>query len=313
MSAEDEGVFVGSGSFRVDRSRALEKLQQYQLEDAESFLLPWARCAVLLGADSIRVDKAGREVGMSFGGKALEPGTLKDPLQALFDEPADGDEACQHLAVGILAAQRLSPSAVRIGSGPGRLTELCVGLKGFRSPGRALEKLRSACSMLQIPLFLCGTRVSSLWEAARASGQCFVKGTLRGLLVAVPPRQSGRVHLYRHGVRAGEARADLSVPAVGHVNDDSFRLNASYSGVVHDMVLHYAVRQLEEHSSELLRRMLAADGEEAAVWLRHAASGLLSDLGKDSEDPVRRALWECPIALTVSGQWVSLASLWRQC
>ncbi|MFA5139240.1 MAG: hypothetical protein WC728_08400 [Elusimicrobiota bacterium] len=321
MGAEDEGVFIESGSFRVDRSRALETLKEHQLEDAESLLLPWARCAVLLGADSIHVDKDGRDVSMRFGGKALDPGVLKDPFQALFDEPAAEDEPARQLAVGILAAQRLSSSEVRIGSGPDRQTELGVSLRSFRAPRRALEKLRVACAMLEIPLFLCETRVSSLWEAAQASGQSFRKGTARGFLVDVPPRQSGRVHLYRQGVRVGETRADLSVPAVGHVNDDSFRLNASHSGVLQDMVLDYAVRQLEEHSSELLRRMLAvlsaaawsAEREQAAAWLRHTASGFLTDPEKDSADPIRKALWEAPLFETANGERVSLAELWRQC
>jgi len=34
---------VGSGSFKVDRQRALEKLKDFQLPDADMFLLPWIR------------------------------------------------------------------------------------------------------------------------------------------------------------------------------------------------------------------------------------------------------------------------------
>jgi len=37
---------VGSGSFKVDRQRALEKLKEFQLPDPDMFLLPWIRCAV---------------------------------------------------------------------------------------------------------------------------------------------------------------------------------------------------------------------------------------------------------------------------
>ena len=52
---EEEGTFVGSGSFRIDRARALEMLKAYQTGGAELFAALWVRNAVASSASEIRL------------------------------------------------------------------------------------------------------------------------------------------------------------------------------------------------------------------------------------------------------------------
>ena len=52
----EEGQLVESGSFKVDRAKALEKIIAYQLEKPGLFTLSWVRTAVASGANNISYD-----------------------------------------------------------------------------------------------------------------------------------------------------------------------------------------------------------------------------------------------------------------
>jgi hypothetical protein len=128
----DPGRFVESGTFRVDRARALEKLSRYQLPDPRHFVRPWLRAAVLQGASRIAVSgEEGRAV-LSFDGKPLEARLLEDPFSHLLEESeASAHEAGRMLAVGLLACLRLSPAEVELRSG---------GAAGGAPPERPIAK-----------------------------------------------------------------------------------------------------------------------------------------------------------------------------
>ncbi|HVE13562.1 MAG TPA: hypothetical protein VNI01_09230, partial [Elusimicrobiota bacterium] len=55
----EEGVFVGSGSFRVDRRKALELLRDKAVEDLAFCPRFWARAAVAGGATWVRAKGSG--------------------------------------------------------------------------------------------------------------------------------------------------------------------------------------------------------------------------------------------------------------
>lgn len=110
---------VASGTFLVDRARALRRLRDYQFEDPKAFLLPWIRCAVLSGATSVDARALGDGLIVRFDGKPLAAERLKQPYAALFEDEADG-ERYRHLAVGLLASLRLRPRHVAVTSGADR-------------------------------------------------------------------------------------------------------------------------------------------------------------------------------------------------
>ena len=126
----DDGELVESGTFRVDRQRALEKLKDFQLSDPTMFLLPWIRCAVASGATGIRltayeggwddhINTDGGLLKMSFDGRPFTEKELKDPYNCLFEETTQDNARNRNFAIGILSALRLNPSSVTVYSGIG--------------------------------------------------------------------------------------------------------------------------------------------------------------------------------------------------
>lgn len=148
---------VESGSFRVDREKALEKLERYQLADPWDFAAAWARLAVESGAQRVEVSGEAGASLLFFDGKPLPGSLLLDPVSALFGEDADGRGRL--LAVGLLALQKLAPATVELRSG-GRVW--LQGPEGDRTERSPEEP---------------GTRVRVAWQAAaaRESGQRFIQ------------------------------------------------------------------------------------------------------------------------------------------
>jgi hypothetical protein len=123
MDPSDSGdlpkdVHVGSGAFRVDRRRALEKLMRFQMPDAHLFLLPWVRAAVASGATRVWVSHEREGLEFCFDGLPWTAEELADPYRALFAEEEEARSRARNreLAIGILTALRLQlpPKAIAI-------------------------------------------------------------------------------------------------------------------------------------------------------------------------------------------------------
>lgn len=177
--ADDE--FVESGSFRVDREKALTKLAKYQLADPWDFAAAWARLAVESGAQKAEVSNEEGASLLRFDGRTLPGGLLLDPVSALFNEDPDGRGRL--LAVGLLALQKLGPASVELRSG-GRIWQ--QGPVGGRTE-RASEEP--------------GTRVRIVWEIAKApeAGARFIQEfkavlALANLEVVIEGLSLGRRH-----------------------------------------------------------------------------------------------------------------------
>src|SRR5262245_463167 len=109
---------VASGSFRVDRQRALEKLKDFQLPDPDMFLLPWIRCAVASGATRVTMDLDSAEI--RFDGRGFMREELTDPYACLFDESAPPRN--RQLAYALLATLRKSSLVLTSGRSGERLS-----------------------------------------------------------------------------------------------------------------------------------------------------------------------------------------------
>lgn len=269
MAGEPEGELVESGTFLVDRARALQKLRDYQFSDPADFLLSWARCAVLSGAKEIRAKAVPEGLELQFNGRPLSAQRLEQPYAALFGDEEDG-ERYRHLAIGILAALRLGPERVTVVSGTGglrvRLTvrtleepeslelggpagqdtevrvewpkSMVAALGRVVAPGRspalrALAKLELRCGMLRVPLVVNGSPAAAL-PPADVPAIAFEEDGMRGVLVAAPLGSPKRLHFYKQGVRAASRAHDMALSLAAHIDDPGFRLDASHANIVED-------------------------------------------------------------------------------
>ena len=150
------------GSFRVDRSRALEKLMNFQLPDPTFFPLPLVRCAVASGATRLLLRFSGREVVMEFVGKPFSADELRDPYSCLLEERGSELRRNRELATALLTALRLSPNSITVDSGEGparvRLTVLSLreesvaSLPGEENVTRVLVRLPFMSLAVDFPM-----------------------------------------------------------------------------------------------------------------------------------------------------------------
>ncbi|MFH1725317.1 MAG: hypothetical protein ABII00_11950 [Elusimicrobiota bacterium] len=290
-------TWVGSGSFRVDRRKALEKLSKFQLADASHYLLCWVRAAAAAGATRVAFRRFEGGLKMEFDGRRFTQQELSDPYGVLFEKERPKNASRRHVAIGLLAALRLRPGAIDIfyGAGPGR-RHLAISSLGddktvpVSSPDtdtvirvtdlgkrlairRALDHVRERCAMSPADIRIDGARLARIPIAKRASGHHFSDGPVRGWLTI--PDEGGVdsvVDLYVYGVHAGQHR--IATPAVrvrGHVNSDELRLDASQARVVSNDRLRSLERLLEDHS----RGLLDAVARRLAKRLPAVQKGLL--------------------------------------
>ncbi|MBI3298448.1 MAG: hypothetical protein HYZ75_09815 [Elusimicrobia bacterium] len=298
---EPRGKLVGSGSFRVDRSRALEKLMRFQLPDARMYPLPWVQAAVASRAGWIRVVPQPAGLEFSFDGLPWSLEDLADPYKPLFDEDVDGSKTRQReLAIGILTALRVPPEhvtatfthedaqyvlhmsditkehiepAASYDSKAPAMT-LFVSVKtSFAKERDFLVRLAKRCP---IPITIQRSRLELGPEPPAVLAESFHKDGVSGVL-RLPdyaPEQS-RVELVTHGVIVAEEWLRLPGAQVeGWVRNDGFRKTLSQMGVVKDNFYHQASGVLVEHSQALLKRAAARAWE-----LSRACAEALADEG----------------------------------
>ena len=263
-------VLIASGSFQVERSKALEKLQGFQLGDPDGFLIPWIRCAAASGATRIHLVRLDRGLRMIFDGRPIPPETVKDPYGPLFSDEEDRSPG-RHLAVGLLAAVGLAPSSVTIASGEGArrvrleigeatlkpghrgrdaMTVLEVSWKGLGALLRRERCLAAAVDAVAPNgpiLELDGTAVQSWTPRARLETEDALVGELAS---------TGRpgIRLYAMGALVEELPwpegPKLFEVRIGH---PKFKLNISQSGVVRDQAFEQAL-ELAALLAEELRK-----------------------------------------------------------
>ncbi|MBI5201985.1 MAG: hypothetical protein HY925_10395 [Elusimicrobia bacterium] len=141
---------VGSGTFKVDRARALELLARYRLESPLHFPLAWLRAAVAAGAKAIDFEDSDAAFTLAFDGAPYSAEELEGLLATL---PEEGSEPrLQELARGAAAAIPVAKAVtVLSGAGPDR--------RSFRASvdGESVDKIDES-----------GTRtiVAAQWPAA---------------------------------------------------------------------------------------------------------------------------------------------------
>lgn len=337
--------FRGSGHFRIDRAKALEKLSAFQLERGTDFLLPLARCAAAAGARLLTV-KGQSALKAAFDGVPFSREELADPYGALFTE--DAEPRNRHFAAFLLGALRTKPREVVVTSGPpdrrfrlraadlrtetlepddGRevLTVVHVRwgpLRWFRAAGPAKAAARAAWVLTPRGFTVDGSATSE-----RASAQHLVKEDDRGglRLRLRPPDDPAEtlVTFCSFGVAVETVKTllpDCQVRA--WVNDDAFALTASQAAVVEDARRQKALDAVAAAAARFLaetgERFAAAHPEGRSAsggpsWTGAARAWFAAEAQRRAlgEGRLLSVLWETPFLTDAAGRALSLSSLRR--
>lgn len=250
--SEGEGRFVEGGSFKVDRARALQKLERFQLPEPWHFVRAWLRLASVLGARDVSVRAELAAGVLLIDGAPLEAALLADPYAALFAEGGAGaSEAGTFLAVGLLGCLRLEPAEVALRSAgrcwrraadgaetggewsDDRLTELRVVWSDTRSAARFVAEARAAAGMMaartrfgfdSLPPFFAGRGMAR----REAEGRSFAVGHDQALNI------EGVANVYQRGVLLQTVTRPEFRGLSVHINDDGLTLDVSHSKAVAD-------------------------------------------------------------------------------
>lgn len=279
-----EGALRARGEFSLDRDKAREKLQKYQLRDPHHYVLEFVQAAHLLGATVIRFDIDADEVEMSFDSTALTRDDLEDVYEAAFSSRLDRKtRALRHLAIGLTAAQAMDPALIRVevvrgstttrmeiedgfdetidvfdlaerGEGTriylrekfraGHLIEFFQNLRGELAEKVAL---REYCAQSPRPIFVGDERVSFGHELADGvHGQVPVETDHElGVIGIVPRGDTVEVTILQNGVKVVDHRMPAHlVAARAVIESDRLTKNLSQSAFVEDDAWQAFVEQV---------------------------------------------------------------------
>ncbi len=339
MSEEE---VLARGRFRVDRRRALEKMEKFQLANPLAYTLELVAAAVAAGATRIEIENDSDDFVLRWDGD----GPTRDELDALFDHLFGGAASpraamLQHLALGVLGALGQSPKWVHVdregvGGPPLRLAvtnpaetrsvEHAHDGKGTRVHVRQRLSMANLAEALLSP-FQHAAEARLVRERAR---WCPVPVLLDGVAIPRPtpkeplggwsgegelwlvPDQRARIDLVRRGVVVGTVERGVGPLGVtGWLRADTVELDASRANVVEDgawealgRAIDEAVGRLVAGTAEHFRARLASpDPGPARAQARGAAVWLAAH---------RRPLGpyaELPLLVDLAGRAWSVSEL----
>ncbi|PCI36267.1 MAG: hypothetical protein COB53_10125 [Elusimicrobia bacterium] len=330
----DEGQFVESGSFKVDRARALDKLMRFQLEKPERYLLPWVRAGVASHATAIDIDYTDLGLSLSFDGDVIPEAQLRDPYGTLLGDFSDENTAARHIAIGLLAALRLKPAGIKIDSGiAGKRRSLVVkdlqedDLKRAKGPEtktiinahwhgpdkelarQHMTELKGSCLVSPIPIRVNGNELKRWTRGPERTGIYFEAGSAFGWITpADGEAEESRFDAYVLGVSSGQTTFSLPAAQVrGYVNDNRFRLNASQSSIVVDSRWK-EVKEVIAQKTELLTQQIIEEQiprmNQAARLVRKVPFYKIWETSmrqeSDAPTPVNRNQWLADIGVGIA-------------
>jgi hypothetical protein len=297
------GKVVGQGKFRVDRKKALEKMERFQLEDPHRYVLEWVAAAVSGGASRIDIYNDADDFRISWAGTRLSGEELDTLFDFLWGSAEERHVAVlQHLGLGVLGALGLQPRWVHVDSHDDeRDLRLAVTdpLQTRHVPLATREVDGVRCHVREQ---LTGTTVREALTAmfqepaeARliqgAARWCPVPVWINGKRIPAPPLpdnviwswspRSGQLwvtvgsgpplDLLRHGLMVGHLPLQLGPFHLGGWwRDDALKLNASRSQIVEDEHLQKTTGDIWQEVDRALREELpaaiGAAGSDEIVW-----------------------------------------------
>lgn len=330
IAAVDRPTLVGSGGFRVDSEKALEKLSRFRSAEPADFVLGFFRAAVAAEASRFDVVVLPDGLRLTLGGRPLDPAALADPLGSLLTTGLQGAE--RELATGLLGALALPSCRVFIASGegskrrslraaargvapwkvedPGAGTLVEVRWRGPLPVDRVGDALRRRVGLVELPWTIDGREQPPGPPPPSPAGWWRQKGKSPWLGPRRDLQATSRLRLYRLGTLIEEALEEklTPFPVEACVRDDSFTLDLSQAKVVRDE-RYAAARKAVSSSFKPFKAWLeaayrnrgtsiAAESRATPVGLRPWYA-LRSALGWPAGWQATRAAWERSV-----GQWL---------
>ncbi len=239
-----EPVLVASGTFRIDRGAALEKLKRYQAADPWTCLLEFVRCADRCEASRMGIDLVrGRALRLRFDGRAFGWSRMLDPFQALLRPGAS--DAGRHLAIGLLGALRVSKRVV-VASGrqPWRWRSrirsfdeirlvksqgdgTTIDLLGVSPPRRWKTPLLASCRMTH-PAVTVDGEPAARGIGGKAPGRNFKTPIRRGRVELETGGKTSSIEIHTRGILAEVVTIKNGDPGIhAWVDDDGLTFDAS--------------------------------------------------------------------------------------
>lgn len=288
------GEMVDSGRFRLDWTRALDKIKRFQLADPHCYVLEIIQGAIARGAPRVEVTITADDVFIAFSGARLSGEELAGVFDSLFSRESEL-ALNRQLALGINAALALEPAFVRVDSGDGT-TAHRLQLSGYddltvtalpsnkvidgirvqvrdgvnwrlvgdifrgRSNGAAVMQLiRDHCQFAPVPIVVNGTNVATGLGVAAVAEQRFSGDVSGGLILPASPRRGPNIAVCMNGVQIVRLDAEVAtwprdLCVGGYVDDPGLARNASHSDVHRDTRFTALVATLERHVRALLEQ-----------------------------------------------------------
>lgn len=287
--APEPGDLVRSGSFRVDRARALEKLKVYRFADTGDFPVFWLRCAVACGATAASIVWRPTWLELAFDGRPLEEKGFLDPLALLLEEATEENYPARQLGLGLLAmyrsgidrvvaeSGRLSAiftekeDQVRVAVRPSAGTILRVEVSKI---GLTVEvpKLEEAAGLLPLALTVNGKSLPGLAAPEGRPKLTFEEEGFRGVLWAREEGALDRIALYSRGMLVQQLTRSQGSGVEAHLNCDDFNLDLSQAKVVQDERHAAALKFVTEGTTRLREELLRTQEELHLPRLRSLAA-----------------------------------------
>lgn len=112
---KSEGTLERRGEFQIDRAKAREKMQKFQLPDPHSYVLEFVKAVTILGATEVHFGIDADEMRMTCNCIPLTDTELDNLYGAAFSKlDSERNRALRHLAIGLTAADALDLETVEI-------------------------------------------------------------------------------------------------------------------------------------------------------------------------------------------------------
>ena len=304
MSLKDQhlqdATVVGTGGFKLDRRRAMEKLAKFQLEDPHRYVLELVSAAVCAGSSEIVIRNDADDLELTWDGDHPTDAELDELFDHIFYRGTEPRRRMlQHLAQGLYGALGLKPKWVRV-QRPGLSLDFTdpmdvqrarndreagvfihvrerfswkVFLEAVRPFDDAYEAklLRERASLAPIPILVNGADITTAPIEAPVDRPVRAPDGGR-LWMAAPeealdPRLGEGLLLLQDGVTVQTlAMSAGPLRLAGWVDVPALQLNASRSAVVADEAWKALQGRLVEVMAALVAEQLSLDAaDEVAV------------------------------------------------
>ncbi len=287
------GILVSTGTFRLDRARAVDKLANFQLADPRQYVVELVASAVCAGASVVDIRNDADDFELEHDGAHPEIGDIERFFDFVFyrgDEPQA--RMVQHLAQAVFAAASLRPKWLRVHR-PGVTLDFTdprnpVSLPNDRTAGVRVE-VRERFSL--DVLWEWGRKPFSVPDeqklVAQRAAYCPVPITVEGKPLGARPARSPDVPRVSVQSAALDVEGEVWLTRGPDVGDGGV-------DIVRDGVL-------VQH-----RPVVLAPGLRVGGWVR--CNGLRLDASQSAVVDDER--WNAAWAALVHGWRAALATLW---